>query len=111
MRYPTRASEQVNRRPAVPSPALHSYIAIGKTRATERDRKNASCPLKADIRAARYHHGCTWLTWRRDGTVNCRSGDYAAAMVAGGRQFHGSSAFRSRFLARPDTIRCSTSVR
>ena len=32
-------------------------------------------------------------------------------MVAGGRQFHGSSACSSWFLVRPETIRCSTSVR
>jgi len=60
---------------------------------------------------ARYQHGCIWLTQQRGGTVNCRSGDYAAAMVAGERQFHGSSAFRSRLLVRPETIRCRTSVR
>jgi hypothetical protein len=63
---------------------------------------------KADWLAARYHHGCIWLTQQRGGTVNCRSGDYAAAMVAGERQFHGSSAFRSRLLVRPETIRCRT---
>ena len=51
--------------------------------------------------AARYHHGCIWLTRQRSGTVNCRRGDYAAAMVAGERQFHGSSAFRSRLLGAP----------
>ena len=45
MRYPTRASEQVNRRPAVPSPALHDYIRGSHARRAR--RKDATLPLES----------------------------------------------------------------
>ena len=46
----------------------------------------------------RCHHAGVRLTWQRCSLVICRNGDYAAAMVDGAHQFHGSSACRSWFL-------------
>jgi hypothetical protein len=60
---------------------------------------------------ARRRHGSGGLTWQRSGKVLCRSGDYAVAVVEGGRQFHGRNVCSSWLLVRPETIRCRTSVR
>jgi hypothetical protein len=59
-------------------------------------------PVGRDRRKRRATDTAALLTRRRDRTVICCSGDYAAGavLVAGERQFHGSSAFRSRFLLR-----------
>jgi hypothetical protein len=46
----------------------------------------------------RCHHAGVRLTWQRCSLVICRNGAYAAAMVDGAHQFHGSSACRSWFL-------------
>jgi hypothetical protein len=46
---------------------------------------------------------------RQDGNLWQRR--YPPASVAGGCQFHGSSACSSWFLVRPEMIRCRTSVR